>query len=172
MSGALSASEIDEALAFCGSHNRLPEMLRRLHRADPTTFCAVFNEWWPDCDNTWHDRASLLRRLRRLHPLGRCNLDEDAKAFLAGLPLRSVRIYRGGSRQRVRGLSWTTDIKIARGFAHGHRGIRVPDPVVATARIPNEAIFTVFVDRNESEVLVDPGRLTVEALEPYSETSR
>ena len=45
----------------------------------------------------------------------------------------------------------------ARGFAEGHRGLRVPDPILATAS-SREHIFAVFTDRKESEVLLDPAR--------------
>ena len=38
-------------------------------------------------------------------------------------------------------------------------GIKVPSPVVVKAQIPMGAIFTVIVDRNESEVVLDPTQL-------------
>ena len=44
-------------------------------------------------------------------------------------------------------------------FAKGHRFIRVPDPVIVQAVVPKEAIFTVFTERKESEILLDPRRL-------------
>ena len=46
----------------------------------------------------------------------------------------------------------------ARGFAEGHGGLRVPDPILATGLIAKEHIFAVFTDRKESEVLLDPAR--------------
>ena len=48
---------------------------------------------------------------------------------------------------------------IAEGFARGHRGIRVPDPLVASALIPTDAIFFVTDDRNEKEIVLNPRRL-------------
>jgi hypothetical protein len=57
------------------------------------------------------------------------------------------------------GLSWTTDEKVARNFAVGHRGLRNPDPVVATSSMRKEHILAAFTNRCESEVLLDPDRL-------------
>ena len=51
------------------------------------------------------------------------------------------------------------DSTVAEGFAHGHRGIRVPDPVIASAWVPKASIFALFSDRSESEALVDPARV-------------
>ena len=68
-------------------------------------------------------------------------------------------MHRGCSRPRVRGVSWTTDRAVAKTFARGHRGIRLPEPVVATAMVPKAAIFATFTERNESEIVLDPRRL-------------
>lgn len=70
---------------------------------------------------------------------------------------------------RLCGLSCTTDRAVEQSFAHGHRGMRVPDAVVATASISKDRIFTVFVDRQESEALVDPAHLVTEDVAPYRE---
>ena len=71
----------------------------------------------------------------------------------------TVTIYRGCPSERVRGISWTTSLTVAEGFARGHRAIPVPNPVIVSAKVPSEAILAVFVDRNESEVIVDPDTL-------------
>jgi hypothetical protein len=59
----------------------------------------------------------------------------------------------------VRGIAWTTDLDVARSFAHGHRNIGVPDPILASAVIPRETVFSVAIDRNEAEIVLDPRRL-------------
>jgi hypothetical protein len=38
-------------------------------------------------------------------------------------------------------------------------GLRVPDPVIASATIPKQHIIFVNDDRNEAEIVVDPRRL-------------
>lgn len=68
-------------------------------------------------------------------------------------------VYRGCSRERVRGLSWTLDEKVAQSFARGHRGIPVPDPVVVCGEIGRKHVFGVFNDRDESEIVLDPNRV-------------
>lgn len=68
-------------------------------------------------------------------------------------------VYRGCSRARVEGLSWTTDFELVRGFANGHRGIPVPKPVVAKANICKDGIFAIFRSRAESEIVLDPDEL-------------
>jgi hypothetical protein len=45
---------------------------------------------------------------------------------------------------------------VAEGFARGHRGITVPDAVVAEYRITKPDIITVMPDMAESEVIIDP----------------
>jgi hypothetical protein len=63
-------------------------------------------------------------------------LSEQQRKFFVELPAQ-VQVFRSRSRPRVRGIAWTTDRIIAEGFARGHRGIRVPDPILASAIIPN-----------------------------------
>ena len=93
-------------------------------------------------------------------------LEGKDKEFYDGLP-KVVTVYRGCSTSRVRGLAWTTDLDIARQFARGHRQIAVPSPVVATAQIPKEAIYTVTMDRNEYEVVLNYRRLKALQTEQY-----
>ena len=68
-------------------------------------------------------------------------------------------VYRGCSRARASGVSWTLDEEVAQRFTKGHRAIPVPDPVVVVGRITKAEIFGVFIDRNESEIVLDPKRL-------------
>ena len=75
-------------------------------------------------------------------------------AFYQSLP-QSVEIHRGCSIERKRGLSWTTDPKVAADFATGHRGIRVPNAVIARTIIPKDQILSVITDRQECEVIID-----------------
>lgn len=145
---------IESRMVWCGSHERLGELLHLLRRAGARTFWNALAEWWTLCDDTWPHRPELLRQLRR-HGPGRNYLPARDRSFLDALPER-VTIYRGCSRSRVRGVSWTTDPEIAAGFARGHRAIPVPDPVVVEAEVDRARILAAFTDRQEAEVLVDP----------------
>lgn len=146
------------------SETRLSVMLNLIEDQPAAIVWPVFLRAWPICDATRYQRRDLLRLLRSLSS-ARDFFDADGATFFDRLP-DPVTIYRGCSRPRVRGVSWTTDRDVAAGFARGHRGIRVPDSVVAQAAVPKEAVFAVFTDRNESEVLVDPRRLRKLRLEP------
>jgi hypothetical protein len=69
-----------------------------------------------------------------------------------------VSVWRGCERGRERGLSWTTDRAVAEGFAEGKRYAN-KSPTLVQAEIPKQHIFVVFIDRSESEIVVDPRRL-------------
>lgn len=131
------------------------DLLMRAH--SDATFWRIFNLGWSCCDNTFHHCGKLLPLLTARGTAAPF-LEGRDKDFYEGLP-DSVRIYRGCSVERVRGLSWTIDRAVAAAFARGHRRINVPNPVVATAVIPREAIFTVATDREEQEVVIDWRRL-------------
>jgi hypothetical protein len=105
-------------------------------------------------------RDELLSELTRRNSEepGTLYLPDAARRHFEGLP-DPIRVFRGTSRARVLGVSWTTDRQLAEGFARGHRRIPVPEAVVATALVPKAAIFGVTVERNESEVILDPHRV-------------
>jgi hypothetical protein len=105
-------------------------------------FWPVFLRWWKACDDTWSWRSVILDTLKQRTtqaPASKYYGDED-HALNGQLP-DMVRVYRGCSRPRVRGLSWTLDRKIAEGFAYGHRCMPTALPVIAEAIVPQAAIF-------------------------------
>lgn len=70
-----------------------------------------------------------------------------------------VQVFRGCSRERVAGL-WSLSRDVATQFAHGHRGIIVPNPIIAEATISRRDIFAVMTSRAEQELVLDPDKLT------------
>jgi hypothetical protein len=143
------------------SEDRAYEMLRLTQIVDTEVFWKVFHHCWSSCDDTWALNRALLQSLsfhNQEHP-ARYYMDRKQRKFYNSLP-DVVTVFRGCSKERIRGVSWTTDVAVARGFARGHRGMSPPNPVVARARIPKSAIFTVLVDREESELVLDPSELT------------
>lgn len=153
--------EIGRALMREGSHNRLPALLDETLLAPDAVFWRVFLHWWGDCDRTWEHQEILLceLRVRRAAAFSPAESSSAAdKKFFRKLP-DPVTVYRGCSRERIDGLSWTVDLEVARGFARGHRFIPVPDPVVAKSTIGKAHIFAVFNTRKEGEVLLDPDEL-------------
>lgn len=119
-----------------------------------------FQAGWPACDGVpdWLT-AEILFMLCFDEHRGVEFLEGDDKEFFDALP-EHVTVYRGCSPDRIKAMAWTTDIQIAEAFARGHRGIRVPDGAVYKATIGKVDILTVFTDRQESEIIVGPHRLT------------
>jgi len=111
------------------------------------------------CDAPWPDRSYIARALRGA--LAEVHLDAllepEEAAFYVALPGLAP-IWRGCERGRERGLSWTTNRVVAEGFARGKR-CRNEHPTLASAEIPKQHIFAVFLGREESELAVDPRRL-------------
>ncbi|MGU3358921.1 hypothetical protein ACLBWX_01165 [Methylobacterium sp. M6A4_1b] len=149
-----------------GSHDRLPAFIGWAQEhgaelgADPAQFWAGFHQTWIDCDDTWDHRDELLELLRdfdaEAEPCASLREDSD-RAFYASLPDR-ITVYRGCDMDRVMGLAWTTDKAVALGFTKGHRGISVPNPVLASAFVRKHNILGTYQQRQEREILVDPAR--------------
>jgi hypothetical protein len=141
------------------SQYRLDELLPLLTLVPSQVFWPVFASEWSACDATWHLRSEVLKVLRRQPlPAWQC-LSKSYRRDYEALP-NKIEVWRGCSRGRVRGLSWTTDKTVAAGFARGHRGIGVPAPTIAHAVIDKSAIFMLDNERSESEIILDPRRLS------------
>ncbi len=132
----------------------------------PALASEAYQRFYSGCDDTWYMRATLLERLREIG-FGQPHKEPDDIAFFESLPDR-VKVWRGCSASRVRGLSWTTARDTALRFARGHRMIQVPNPTLASAVIPKTAIFFVVTNRKESEIILDPRRLSRLTTEPFS----
>jgi hypothetical protein len=93
--------------------------------------------------------------------------DSSQRQFFDALPSQ-VPVFRGCSASRVRAIAWTTSRAVAEGFARGHRGIPVPEPVVASAIIPKEHIFFVTDKWAQREIVLNPRRLRKILVEPFA----
>lgn len=141
------------------SHERIGPLLDQVvprllsgRRADQRLALRLFHSVWSDCDNT-AGCAKLLEWILRAYAETAVGLlDTDARAAFEALS-RQVTVFRGCDRKRVHGFAWTLDRNVAAGFARGHRGIRNPDPVIATATVAKEHVFGLYLDRKEAEVL-------------------
>jgi hypothetical protein len=156
---------IGNQLGLSNSETRLLEFLCLVDYVnEPEVFWCAFYQAWVSCDATWSLRFRLRATLRKWKRAslsgGPCTyLSSSAAAFFHALP-ESIHIYRGARMQHIKGLAWTTDHKVARGFARGHRGIGVPNAVIAQALIRKDHIFFATNSREESEVAVDFDHLT------------
>src|SRR5262249_196356 len=99
----------------------------------------------------------LRDRVAQLSPIE--FMPADDRRFYDRLP-DCVTVYRGCGRRRVRGLPWTTDSAVAAKFARGGGFFQPPDPVIASAEIAKTALFFVCTDRRESEIVLDPYKIT------------
>jgi hypothetical protein len=143
------------------SEKRAAEMLPLVSNAVPETFLKIFFAVWPYCDRvSAADNASLLCLLAKASSQVSqvAYLSDANRAFLQTLPT-NITVFRGCSKCRVDGLSWTTDKEVAKGFARGHRAIVVVDPVLVTAKVRKDDVLAVFTDRAEFELICVPAQI-------------
>lgn len=139
------------------SEDRAHHLLALLKRAETSVFWGAMQMCWPTCDDTWTYRREFVKLLRQHQPFAAYVSDKN-RLFFDSLPAE-VTVYRGASFRRARGMSWSTSREVAEGFARGHRGITVPDAMLATLIIPKADVLMASVSRQEHEILLDPDRL-------------
>jgi hypothetical protein len=116
------------------SERRLLVFLPLLEDAPPAVFWPALFENWDTCDAAWPLQSALLRTMlvkTAIKPAAGY-YGRGASDLLQSLP-DPIRVFRGCSRERIKGIAWTTDEGVAEVFARGHRNIVVPEPVVAAA---------------------------------------
>jgi hypothetical protein len=135
-------------------------MLSLVRDKPPQVFWKIFLKVWSVCDCTWNVRDAFLDLLKNASARipAASYLSEDARELLQNLPA-DLLVFRGCSRTRVNGLSWSIDPVKAMEFAVGHRSIPVPDPVLVTAKIKRKDIFAVMTERGESEIICAPSKI-------------
>ena len=155
-----SFGEADRRLALCDSYSRTSQLVQEMLCARSSAErVRLFLEWGSLCDAPWPYRsyfAQILRDAFRHVRLADMLPPGDLDWFLSLDPV--IAVYRGCQSGRERGLSWTTDLKVAAGFAVGKRCSN-SQPRLITAQIPKKHVLAVFADRNESEIVLDPRRL-------------
>ena len=151
---------------YSSEHCLLP-VLRLIEYTPSAIFWPALMNAWYRCDATWDHRVRLLKwNMKRLRKPALAHFSKSQRQFFETLP-PLVRVFRGCSAPRVRGITWTTDRAVAEEFARGHRGIPVLEPVVASALIPKEHIFFVIDERQEKAIVLDPRRLRKVLIEPF-----
>lgn len=154
-------------ITYCSSTNRLDkflEMSAGISSNRSNFFWSVFSQIWSICDDTWEHRNQLRKEFLRFSGSG--GFEGAVKHGSREEPLLSIdkyqfplTVYRGCSVVRKRGFSWTTDRKVAEGFARGHRSIKVPYAGIASCTINRKIVLARMDDRGEHEVLLDYRRL-------------
>jgi hypothetical protein len=114
-------------------------------------FWPFFATVWPMYYSEFHWNERLFVAMQRVGPHHSINR----------LPANII-VYRGCSRSRVTGLSWTTNSMTALGFALGHGDVVVPNPVVAVASIKrSEAYWCVGNECGEYHVISRPTKWSI-----------
>jgi hypothetical protein len=155
-----------EYLSYFDSYARTEPMVMIILAANPERRLRIFLESGDCCDAPWPWRsllADLLRSARKEVDLREC-LSPRALTWFDGLP-PIIPLYRGCTAGRERGLSWTTDVEVARRFAKGMRCIN-PAPTLVSAQISKQHVFACFVSRGEHEISLDYRRLRRVLAEP------
>ena len=155
---------IRQCTLWANSEHCLLTVLRLIEFAPSAIFWPALMATWDDCDATWKHRKRVLWAMEKARKPAWAFFSPSQRQFFETLP-PLVRVFRGCSVRRVRGIAWTVDRAVAEGFARGHRG-RVPEPVVASALIPKEHIFFVTDERQEKEVVLNPRQRRV-IIEPF-----
>jgi hypothetical protein len=167
----LTFADAANKLGEFDSHSRSTALQLVLLRSTvPTDTLRVFLEWGNVCDAPWWGRsviADCLRHSLRKVALADC-LGPDELTFYNALPA-IISVWRGCEQGRERGLHWTTDRAVAEGFAEGKRCTN-KRPTLVQAQIPKPHVFAVFVNRQESEIVLDPRRLRSVSHVPYCRT--
>jgi len=164
----LTFAEATAKLREFDSYNRAVALVLVLCRSPtPADTVRVFLEWGNICDAPWWQRSDFANQLRwAIRKVALADyLEPPARTFYDALP-KIIPVWRGCERGRERGLYWTTDRSVAEGFAEGKR-FSNKRPTVVQAQIPKPHIFAVFVNRQESEIVLDPRRLRKLSHAPY-----
>ncbi len=175
---AFRASAVEALEAFCdevaledysrcllafNSAERARAFIEDAARMPPDVFWRAFIREWPTFDAIPH------REIRKLFIKNRhawessvfydddMRYDEDGEgAYSTWLDMLEERlvVYRGQDADAPVGLAWTLDRDTAVEFAHGHRGLRNPSPVILKATIRKTEVACHFHDRGEDEVVL------------------
>lgn len=142
---------------YIDSYNRPMALANALEEAPtPAHVWGTLEAGLPGCDRMPDEVEGDILAVLKAQPLRGVELLNDLnQKFFDSLP-DVITIYRGADKIRSLGMAWTTDIEVARLFAKGHRGYRVPDGRIVQTTIRKCDILTVLQDREESTIIVDP----------------
>lgn len=132
-------SSAERPAAFAAWAEALPRT-----KAGGAAFWQATVREWSGFDRVDHRRfAQLFRRFGSSRPA----------SLVEHLP-EQIRIYRGQDAGDGLGLAWTTDRRVAEGFAAGHRGIQHDDPFVYEITVAREEVAFCCDDRDEAEIVL------------------
>jgi hypothetical protein len=119
---------------------------------------------WTECDGLRHHVPTLRRVLGVAGPLLPMMDAEEQTAFVL-LP-DILTVYRGCSARFPRGICWSLNPDVARGFP-ALNWYCVPDSVLITATVRKQDVLAVKLDRQEEEVITFKARPVAAELITY-----
>ena len=133
--------------------------LRGIYIFDKKTYAKLLRDVWITTEFPHQmPNAELIRLFRNAEQKYLMTKDE-VKAL--GILPEVIPIYRGLQypKTRRKALSWTTKIEVAKWFAtRWHKSGTTP-PRIITSKIKKSDVYMYCLQRNESELVVNPNRL-------------
>ena len=157
LDGMITLAEGREAVYFCNSFTRLPNIIDLAWDLKFEDWLTLLGEQWEACDNIsecvdalWETPFPELIK----NPLVYRNAMMTAaeRSALSNLP-DTVTIYRGCYAHNKGGLSWTLSREIAERFPLTHRYHADGQPLLVRAAVNRDRIVAVKLDRGEEEVI-------------------
>ena len=147
---------------YCGSYQRMNYALL-VFQPTPEWFKFLGTEIWTMSDNVGLYKTRLKAIFQKHPHLTKYMMDDTDLKTLENLP-DNLTVYRGQSRTRTIGLSWTLDKKLAISFVTEMHRYITPYPALFTATINKKDIIAVITSRNENEIICMPQEYTKESL--------
>lgn len=138
----------ESVIAFVGKHGssaRRPLLVSEWAFQMPSecgkVFWRVVTACWNGFDRIPHDDYEQLFEMFS-DSVPSCDVPEG------------LTVFRGQDADAEKGLSWTRDRKVAEAFAHGHRGLNNPNPVVLEMEVFRGDVAFTCNERDEAEVVL------------------
>lgn len=156
-----------------GSHERFPKFVEIAAMLSPEQYWKILREVWLMVEVIQPDKPKWLKLLNREVPARDHLMTQQEHEALAKLP-DDIDIWRGcGHKSGVRGLSWALNREQAESFASyacGERRALLASPfhgrtpIVVEATCHRSDVLALFLQRGESEIVVNPKNVTVRQL--------
>jgi hypothetical protein len=170
--GKLRDKDISDYLRYQPSHERFDAFLEIVFQLSPKQYWKFLREVWVECEAIDPNKLTWLRLLQSKKQNREFLMTRKEHKALEKLP-KILRIWRGcGHKGGARGLSWTLEREQAEFFAGYAVGIRRrmwgiahvgPDtnPIIVEAECKKSNVLAYFMERAESEIVVNPKHLTI-----------
>lgn len=124
-----------------------------------TDYWEMLAHVWTHQEELWPNRELFLTLFSSPRSQREMLMRPEERNALTALP-NQLTIHRGYAGTRKMCLSWTTDRAKAQWFADRFAKSLGDKTTVATGTVKKSDVLAYFIRRNESEVLVDPSKIT------------